>query len=204
MQQVASVRSITVDYHGSLIDAHGRYHARMEAECPHGHDHEGYPGYPDTRLILSNPETGVDSLYCVRTTSVTEIAQDGKPLNSPARDGDLVQLDDSGSLFIFAGQQQRARRYKTDRHDEVDYYTRSAGRWYIVTALCLLDGAHILRARYTSPRDRKFRLLRISQEDNITYLWDLRNHPNEPAYEREADELEHVTQEFEALLIATG
>lgn len=203
MRQFANLRSITVDYYGSLIDAHGRYHARVEAECPHGRDHEWYPGYPDTRLILSDPETGVDALYCVRTTSVTEIAQDGKPLNSPARDGDLVQLNDSGPLFIFAGQQQRARRYKTDRHDEVDYYTRSAGRWYIHTALCRLDGAPILRACYTSPRDRKIRLLRISQEDQITYLRDLRNRPNEPAYEREADELEHVTQELEAL-IASG
>ncbi|MFD3941059.1 hypothetical protein ACFWSF_09560 [Streptomyces sp. NPDC058611] len=193
------MRTFTVEYHGSLTRAHGRYLARLEGECPHGRDHDGYPGYPDIRLILSDPETGVDALYCVRNTSVTEMAPDGKPLNIPARDGDLVQLDGSGPLVIFAGQQQPARRYGSDRHDEIEYYARSAGRWCIQTALRVLDGTPITRARYSSPQDRERQLLRIDQEDHITYLRDIRDHPDQPDYEREADDLERVMQRLEVL-----
>ncbi|MBT2610571.1 hypothetical protein J7I97_20435 [Streptomyces sp. ISL-87] len=189
--------SFTVDYHGSQTKAHGRYRARPETECPHGRDHDGDYWFPDERLILSDPETGADVLFCVRRTSVTEIAPDGQPLSIPAVDGDLVELS-GGRLVIFAGQEP-AYRYGSDPYDEIHYYARSAGRWYIHTALLLLRGAPISRARYTSAHDRKHRLLTMDQEDHITYLRELRNYPDGPAYEGEADDLERVTQQLEAL-----
>ncbi|MFI6007072.1 hypothetical protein ACIA98_43315 [Streptomyces sp. NPDC051366] len=186
-----------VDYHGSQTQAHGRYLARPEGECPHGRDHEGDRWFPDERLILTDTETGADVLFCVRRTSVTEIAPDGQPLTIPAIDGDWVELS-HGRLVVFA-YQERAYRYGTDPYDEIHYYARSAGRWYIHTALLPLRGTPISRARYTSAHSRKHRLLTIDQEDHITYLRELRHHPDGPAYEGEADDLERVTQQLEAL-----
>ncbi|MFE2475360.1 hypothetical protein [Streptomyces sp. NPDC059389] len=179
-----------VDYHGSQTQAHGRYLARPEWECPHGR-------VPDERLTLTDIETGADVLFCVRRTSVTEIAPDGQPLNIPAVDGDWVELS-HGRLVVFA-YQERAYRYGSDPYDEIHYYSRSAGRWYIHTALLPLHGSPVLRARYTSTHDRKHRLLTIDQEDHITYLRELRHDPDGPAYEGEADDLERVTQQLEAL-----
>ncbi|MFK0223956.1 hypothetical protein ACIQWN_37985 [Streptomyces vinaceus] len=186
-----------VDYHGSQTQAHGRYLARPEGECPHGREHEGEYGFPDERLILTATETGADVLICVRRTSVTEIAPDGQPLDVAAIDGDWVELS-HGRLVVFA-YQERAYRYGNDPYDEIHYYARSAGRWYIHTALLALRGAPILCARYSSARDRKHRLLAIDQEDHITYLRELRHDPDGPAYEGEADDLERVTQQLEAL-----
>ncbi|MFF3214111.1 hypothetical protein ACFYYB_25975 [Streptomyces sp. NPDC002886] len=192
------MNTFVVDYHGSIKEHHGRYRARPEEECPHGRDHDAYLGIPDERLILSDPESGIDVLYCVRRGSTTEIAPDGQPLHIPAVDGDLVQLSTKGPLDIFAGQ-ERAYRYGSDPYDQIQYYACSGGRWYIHTVLLWLHGAPITRARYTSPEDRRRRLLRLDQEDHITYLRDLRERPSDPAYESEADELERVTQELEAL-----
>ncbi|MFI8281237.1 hypothetical protein ACIGBH_41615 [Streptomyces sp. NPDC085929] len=186
-----------VDYHGSQTQAHGRYLARPEGECPHGRDHEGDRWFPDDRLILADPETDTDVLYCVRHASVTEIAPDGQPLNIPAVDGDWVELN-HGRLVVFA-YQERANRYRTDRYDKIHYYARSAGRWYIHTVLLPMRGAPISRARYTSDHDRKHRLLTMNQEDHITYLRELSHHPDGPAYEGEADDLERITQQLEAL-----
>lgn len=186
-----------VDYHGSQTQAHGRYLARPEVACPHGRDHDGDGWWPDERLILSKPETGVDVLYCVRRVSVTEIAPDGQPLHLPAVDGDMVELT-GGRVVIFAWQEP-AYRYGSDPYDEIHYYARSAGRWYIHTALLQLRGEPISRARYTSPHDRKLRLLTMDREDHITYLRELRNHLHDSAYEGEADDLERVTQQIEAL-----
>ncbi|MGW5342931.1 hypothetical protein [Streptomyces sp. NPDC004050] len=191
-----TMETFTVDYHGSQTQAHGRYLARPENQCPYGRDHDDR-WFPDERLILTNPETGTDALYCVRRTSVTPIAPDGQPLHIPAADGDWVDLG-RGMLVIFASQ-ERAYRYGSDPYDEIHYYARSAGRWHIHTTLLPLRGAPIERARYTSPHDRRRRLLTMDQEDHITYLRELRNRPDDPAYEREADDLEQVTQQLEAL-----
>ncbi|MGG8408246.1 hypothetical protein ACM614_17400 [Streptomyces sp. 12297] len=95
------MKTFTVDYHGSQAKAHGRYQARPETECPYRRHHEQDTRFPAERLILSDPETGADVLYCVRRTSVTEIAPDGQPLNIPAVEGDWILLP-GGMLAVFA------------------------------------------------------------------------------------------------------
>ncbi|WP_455403026.1 hypothetical protein [Streptomyces bambusae] len=186
-----------MDYHGSQTRLHGRYQARPETGCPYRRAHEEDDRYPTDRLILSNPATGADVLFCVRPTSVTEIAPDGQPLNHPATEGDWILLP-GGALAIFAWQEP-AHRFGSDPCDEIHYYAHSGGRWYIHHRLIPLRGAPITRARYTSPQDRAVRLLTIAQEDHIACLREFQDRPDAPAFEREADDLERLTQKLEAL-----
>lgn len=199
------MRTFTVDYHGSITDAHGRYTARHEAECPRGHDHDlPYWMGTDERLILSDPETGRDVLTCVREASVTRIAPDGQPLYIPAVDGDMVRVGQSrGHLVIFA-EQESAHRFGGDRAARVSFYNRSGGRWYISSTVMDLGGGRICRAVYSTPQERRMRLLELDREDRITYLRDLRERPDARDYEQEADALERVAQQIEAAMEAAA
>ncbi|WP_328973945.1 hypothetical protein [Streptomyces sp. NBC_00239] len=194
------MHTFPVDYHGSITDAHGRYTARHETKCPRDLDHEiPYWMGIDERLILSDPETGRVVLTCVRTSSVTKIAPDGQPLHIPAVDGDMVRIGTGrGGLVIFA-EQEPAYRYGSDRAARVSFYSRSGGRWYISSTVMDLGGGRICREVYSTPEERRMRLLELDREDRITYLGDLRDRPDAWDYEREADALERVAQQIEGL-----
>lgn len=195
------MHTFPVDYHGSITDAHGRYTARYEAGCPRGLDHDlPYWMCTDERLILSDPETGRDVLTCVRTSSVTRIAPDGQPLHIPAVNGDMVRIGKGRreELVIFA-EQEPAYRYGNDRAARVSFYSRSGGRWYISSTVMDLGGGWICREVYSTPEERRMRLLALDREDRITYLRDLRDRPDAWDYEREADALEQVAQQIEAM-----
>ncbi|MET9936106.1 MULTISPECIES: hypothetical protein [unclassified Streptomyces] len=194
------METFPVDYHGSITDAHGRYTAQREWECPRDLDHDiPYWLGVDERLILSDPETGRVMLTCVRTSSVTRIAPDGEPLHIPAIDGDMVRIGRGrGELVIFAGQ-EAALRYGKDRAARISFYSRSGGRWYISSTVMDLGGGQICREVYSTPEERRRRLLELDREDRIAYLHDLRDRPDAWDYEPEADALERVAQQIEAM-----
>ncbi|MFE3610489.1 hypothetical protein [Streptomyces goshikiensis] len=194
------MRTFPVDYHGSITDAHGRYTARHETDCPRGLDHEiPYWMGIDERLILSDLETGRIVLTCVRTSSVTKVAPDGQPLHIPAVDGDMVRIGTGrGDLVIFA-EQEPAYRYGSDRAARVSFYSRSGGRWYISSTVMDLGGGRICREVYSAPEERRMRLLALDREDRITYLGDLRDRSDAWDYGREADALERIAQQIEAM-----
>lgn len=62
-----------------------------------------------------------------------------------------------------------------------------------------LGGGRICREVYSTPEERRMRLLELDREDRITYLGDLRDRPDAWDYEREADALERVAQQIEGL-----